>query len=87
MAGCHDRLINVPINKEDIDKTLKKLPHTPTEAGITTVSLKRKLGMKNNHVEQVIDSRTKFEWLEYLRLAGHPSYKEFESPQDYKKRC
>ena len=26
MAGCHDRLINVPINKEDIDKTLKNYP-------------------------------------------------------------
>ena len=35
-----DRIINVPINDEDILKTVKLLPRTPKEAGLIGVSLK-----------------------------------------------
>ena len=44
-----DRIINVPINDEDIIHTVNLLPRTPTEAGLIGVSLKRKLEFKNTH--------------------------------------
>ena len=66
MAGTHDRLVNVPIAKDDIQKTLEKLPHTPSEAGIITVNLKRKLNMKTHHVQQLINTHKVFNCLEYL---------------------
>ena len=42
MAAVKDRIVNVPINEEDIKKTLMSLPRTPTEAGIIPVRLKRR---------------------------------------------
>ena len=34
MAACKDRLVNIPINSEDIGSTLSNLPRTPREAGL-----------------------------------------------------
>ena len=36
------RLINVPINDEDIINTLEQMPRTPQNAGLIGVALKRK---------------------------------------------
>jgi hypothetical protein len=49
MAGCKDKLINIPNNDEDVYNTVKNIPRTPREAGLLEISLKRKLEYKNNH--------------------------------------
>ena len=59
-SGTHDRLINVPITNDSIIRTVDTLPRTPTEAGIVTVKLKRKIEYKSHHFEQTIDSRKIF---------------------------
>ena len=54
MAAVKDRIVNVPINEEDIKQTLRSFPRTPTEAGIIPVKLKRKQNFKNTHIEEYI---------------------------------
>ena len=73
-SGTHDRLINVPIASDAILNTVKTLPRTPKEAGIVSVKLKRKLEFKGTHMEQIIDSRKFFKYLDFLKHSGHPSY-------------
>ena len=41
-TALKDRLINVPINNDDILNTVEKMPRTPNEAGLIGVALKRK---------------------------------------------
>jgi hypothetical protein len=85
--GTHDRMINIPIYDEDILCTVDKLPRTPTEASIISVKLKRKMGYKGHHTEQVIDSRKVFKFLNFLKESGHPSYDSFEKIEDFERRC
>ena len=49
MAACKDRLINIPINSQDVLNTIENIPRTPREAGLLEVKLKRKLKYKNVH--------------------------------------
>ena len=44
-----DRVINIPVEKENIINTIKKLPRLPIESGLVEVKLKRKLEYTNNH--------------------------------------
>ena len=44
-----DKVINVPINDEDIVHTVEMLPKTPKEESLVGISLKRKLEYKNTH--------------------------------------
>ena len=52
-----DKVINIPINDEDIINTVQMLPRTPKEARLVGVSLKRKLEYKNTHKRQLVDPR------------------------------
>ena len=49
MAACKDKIINIPIQPQDVLNTIQKLPRTPREAGLLEVKLKRKLEYKNTH--------------------------------------
>ena len=48
-SALTDKIINVPINEEDILNTVEQLPKTPKEAGLIGVSLKRKLEYKGSY--------------------------------------
>ena len=41
-TALKDRLINIPINDDDIVNTLDQMPRTPRNAGLIGVALKRK---------------------------------------------
>ena len=86
-SGTHDRLINVPIPEDAILNTVKTLPRTPTEAGIVSVKLKRKLEYKGTHMEQIIDSRKIFKYLNFLQQSGHPGYQFYDDYNAYEYRC
>ena len=89
-SGTHDRLVNVPVNPEDVLNTVENLPRTPAEAGlipIIPVNLKRKLEYKTTHLTQMIDTNKIFRYLDYLRKMGHPGYKFFDDRNTYEKRC
>ena len=86
-SGTHDRLINIPISEGAILNTIENLPRTPSEAGIISVKLKRKLELKGNHIEQTVDSRKVFQFLSFLKNSGHPGYKFYDDLHTYEDRC
>jgi hypothetical protein len=43
MHGIKDKIINVPINKETIKKTIESLPRTLEEASVVPLVVKRKI--------------------------------------------
>ena len=45
-TALKDRLINIPINDDDIINTLEQMPRTPRDAGLVGVALKRKRNTK-----------------------------------------
>ena len=86
-SGTHDRQINVPISNDAILRTVEKLPRTPTEAGIVSVKLKRKIEYKGHHLQQTIDSRKIFRFLDFLKKSGHHGYQFYEDFNTYEARC
>ena len=66
-TALKDRIINVPINNDDIVNTMTNLPRTPNEAGLIEVDLKRKVEYKNSHTRQLIDPKKCFNMLELLK--------------------
>ena len=54
-TALKDKIINIPINEDDIVNTITSLPRTPDEAGLIEVDLKRKVEYKNSHIKQLID--------------------------------
>ena len=82
-----DRIINVPINDDDILNTVESLPRTPKEAGLIGVSLKRKLEYKNTHKRQLVNPEKIFKMLDTLKKAGNPHYQFHDDFNTYKERC
>ena len=67
MAAVKDKLVNIPLNDEDVINTIKNLPRTPTEAGLLEVKLKRKMEYKNYHQYEYISPDKIFKSLKYLK--------------------
>ena len=87
MAACKDRLINIPINSEDIQNTLANLPRTPREAGLLEAKLKSKLEYKNTHQQAYIDPAKIYKALDFLKKSGHPDYAFYDDLNTYEGRC
>ena len=49
MEAMNDRVINVPIEDDDLIKEVTALPRTTKNSGMITVKMKRKMEMKNYH--------------------------------------
>ena len=86
-TALKDRVINIPIEKNDVINTIQQLPRLPAESGLVEIKLKRKLEYKNNHKQEYVNPDKIFKALEYLKASGHPGYKNFNSKEDYIKRC
>ena len=54
MQAVHDKVISVPLEQEDITKTVTMLPRNPEDAKLIAVQLKRKVEMKNSHLAAYI---------------------------------
>ena len=54
-TALKDKIINVPVQEDDIVNTITSLPRTPNEAGLIEVDLKRKVEYKNSHIKQLIN--------------------------------
>ena len=65
-TALKDRLINIPINDDDIVNTLEQMPRTPKDAGLIGVALRRKKEYKNSHKHQLIDPSKLFKMLDKL---------------------
>merc|ERR1712239_57033 len=86
-TALKDRLINVPINDEDIRNTIEKMPRTPNEAGLIGVALKRKKEYKNMHKHQLINPEKLFKILNKLKLSGNKHYQFYDGFEEYQVRC
>ena len=42
-TALKDKVINIPVNEDDIVNTITRLPRTPNEAGLIEADLKRKV--------------------------------------------
>ena len=87
MAACKDRLINIPVNSQDVLNTIENIPRTPREAGLLEVKLKRKLEYKNVHQQAYIDPQKIYKALDFLKKKGHPDYLFYDDFNLYEKRC
>ena len=87
MAGCKNKLINIPINDEDVFNTVNNLPRTPREAGLPEVKLKRKLEYKNDHKKEYVNPTKIYKALDFLKQQGHPGYQFYDSISSYEDRC
>ena len=74
MAGCKDKLINIPIQNTDVINSVQRLPRTPSEAGLVEIKLKRKLEYNNYHKKEYVDPRKVFAALNFLKEKNHPGY-------------
>ena len=86
-TALRDRVINVPINDEDIVKTVNLLPRTPKEAELIGVSLKRKLEYKSKHKSQLVNPSKIFQMLDLLKNSGNPYYQFYENADSFQERC
>ena len=73
MPAINDHVINVPIDDDDIIKTVTSLPRTHLTNGLVTVGLKRDMAIKNFHKLQLIRPDKICEAITYLK-DNHPSY-------------
>ena len=87
MAACKDKLVNIPINDDDVINTVNQLPRTPNEAGLLEVKLKRKMQYNNFHKKQYVDKDRIFRALEFLRKNKHPGYEFYDHLDVYELRC
>ena len=82
-----DKVINVPINDEDIAKTINMLPRTPKEAGLIGIALKRKLEYKKSHNCPLVNPTKIFNMLHLLKDSGNPYYQFYNDVHSFKDRC
>ena len=74
MSAVVDRVISVPIENEDVSRTVNKLPRHPDDAEIIAVKLKRKMEYKSAHLEEFIRPKTVIKGLETLKESGNKYY-------------
>ena len=48
------KILFLPIEEDDVSRTISELPRHPDDARIVAVKLKRKLEYKNTHIEEFI---------------------------------
>ena len=82
-----DKIINVPVNDEDVLNTIKLLPRTPKDAGLIGVALKRKLEYKSSHKRQLVNPKKIIKMLDLLKKSGNPYYQFHEDLNTYEERC
>ena len=69
-----DKVISVPIEEDTVSKTISALPRHPDDARIVAVQLKRKLEMKNTHLQEYIRPAKCIKAVETLKELGNPFY-------------
>ena len=73
--GAKDKIINVPVEDEQLFKTMADLPRTPLEAGLLKVQLKWKLDLKGYHQTAFVDPYKLFRLVvQFFQQSGHPGY-------------
>ena len=85
-AGSKEKVVNVPINSDDLRNTLDKIknfPRQPLEGGLLSVKLKRKLSWKAHHLHKVINREKVIGAAQHFKEIGHPLYQDIDINQNY----
>ncbi len=85
-SAVKDKVINVPVTENDLEKTLSSitvLPRNRNEAGLIPVQLKRKLSYKNVVSESFVNPQKLIAALQHLKKAGHPGYQNVTVKNNY----
>ena len=87
MKANFGELVNVPLECDDISKTILQLPRHPEDAEIVAVKLKRKLELKNSHLEQFIRPKVIVKALETIKASGNPFYQDIEINENFMEKA
>ena len=83
MRAVIDRVISVPIESVDINKTISKLPRHPDDAHIIAVKLRRKLEYKSAHLEEFVRPWVVINALKELQESGNKYYQDVEIDEGF----
>ena len=83
MKAMIDKVISMPIEEGDVSKTISSLPRHPDDAKICAVQLKRKIQMKNSHLEEFIRPAKCIKAVEKLKELGNPFYQDVVVNQNF----
>ena len=86
MKAMHDKVISVPIEENDVSKTISSFPRHPDDAKVVGVQLKRKLGMKNTHLEEFIRPAKCIKAVQKLKTCGNPFYQGVTINENFMER-
>ena len=79
MKSNFDKVISVPIECDDVTKTVAQLPRHPEDAEIVAVQLKRRLQLKNSHLQEYIRPQKIIKALQSLKGPfSNPFYQDIE---------
>ena len=74
--GMKDRVVNVPIEDQDVLNTIESFPRNLDEGAIIPVQFKRMKSMKNVHVAAFVKPIILYKAVACLKAKGHPSYQD-----------
>ena len=86
MKAMFDQVISVPIEQDDVSRTVSELPRHPDDAKIVAVKLKRKLEYKNTHIEEFIRPSKCIKAVEKLKEMGNPFYQDINVNEAFMER-
>ena len=78
MSAVVDTVINVPMEIEDIEKTVTSLPRLPDDAELLVENLKRKMSLKGSYAEAFISPPRVLAALKKLIDLGNPHYQNIK---------
>ena len=83
-----EKVINVPLDEEDILNTVTNLPRTPHEAGLIEVELVSRIEKPRLEKDkQMIDPEKCFKLLDLLKRSGNKYYQAYDDYNVYAERC
>merc|ERR1712030_88771 len=71
MPAIKDKCVVIPLEGRDVLNTVESLPRLPSESGIIDIQWKRKVGLKNTHLQAKVDPNKIFNALNFLKEQGH----------------
>ena len=84
MKSNFDKVISVPIESEDVTKTVAQLPRHPDDSHIVAVQLKRRLQLKNSHLQEYIRPQAVIKALQALKEKfANPFYQDIEIDEGF----
>ncbi len=82
MSGIKDKVVNVPLEDEDIMNTASILPRQASHSSLVNVRLKRMKKLKNVHNQEFVRPEAVRQALAVLKRLGNPHYQFEFSPNE-----